>query len=75
MTLTTPMSNSVQITSTDQSLSTNADNGEIVEGTVSIIVKEFAWSFLDNAPNYLPSLVRYPKEVLYLAQSDCERES
>ena len=52
------MSNSVQITSTDQSLSTNADNGEIVEGTVSIIVKEFAWSFLDNAPSW----VRYPKE-------------
>ena len=51
------MSNSVQITSTDQSLSTNADNGEIVEGTVSIIVKEFAWSFLDNAPNYLVGCV------------------
>ena len=47
------MSNSVQITSTDQSLTTNADNGETVEGTVSIIVKEFAWSFLDNEPNYL----------------------
>ena len=53
MTLTTPMSNSVQITSTDQSLTTNADNGETVEGTVSIIVKEFAWSFLVNAPSYL----------------------
>ena len=38
MTLTTPMSNSVQITSTDQSLSTNADNGETAEGTVSKIL-------------------------------------
>jgi len=36
LTLTTPMSNSVQITSTDQSLSTNADSGETVEGTGTV---------------------------------------
>jgi len=35
VTLTTPMSNSVQITSTDQSL-TNADNGETAEGTGTV---------------------------------------
>jgi len=36
VTLTTPMSNSVQITSTDQSLSTNADNGETPEDTGTV---------------------------------------